>query len=204
MSARSNRLIQWFFTAAESRYELAEVVRLTGCSRDDIQNWVRRRMISPDETTPGRRIYSPTTLADLVVAARLRRNGMTANHALMVSKVVTLKTFQWIAREELPEGVIPPFKRDFRDRVVVFYVTDAHPLTPWKKIEQEPPELGVELLPGILYAEVLSPDQIVSRVNESAGAVTVIRIHWLWDRLARTAQQLKSRPSKRLSAGAAP
>jgi hypothetical protein len=199
MTTKSNRNIRWFFTALESRYELAELVRLTGCSRDDIQNWVRRGMITPDETTPGRRIYSPTTVADLAVAALFRRNGMSANHALMMSKVVTLKTFEWFARKKRPEGVIPPFERDFRDRVVVFYVTDAHPLTPWEKIEQPPPEPGVELLPGILYAEVVSPDQIMPRVYESPGAVTIVRVHWLWERLARAAQQLKSRPAKRLS-----
>lgn len=188
---RSNEKLAWFFTDPASRYELAEVVQLTRCSRDDIQNWVRRGIIKPDETTPGRRIYLPVTVATILVAAFLRRQGVSATVAFMNAHVITKLALDWIAgreREDINE--MPAFERDFRQHYAAYYVTEHDP-------NRKPSEPGVELLPGVLHVHILHRDELDKCFE--APDVGIIRLHWLWLFLAECARELKDRPARRLS-----
>lgn len=185
----SNEKLAWFFTDPASRYELAEVVHLTRCSKDDIQNWVRRNMIEPDETTPGRRIYLPATVATILVAAYLRRQGVSANFAFMHAHVITKVALDWFAGGERKDDAMPEFKKDFRQHYAAYFVGESLP-------DRKPPAPGREMLPGILYVDILPRDQLDQCFD--APDVGVIRLHWLWLTLAESAKHLKDRPTRRL------
>jgi hypothetical protein len=191
----SNEKLGWFFTDPASSYELAEVVRLTGCSRDDIQNWVRRGIIEPDETTPGRRLYGPVTVATIAVAARLRREGITANFAFMHAHIITKVALNWIAGRELDAGEMPVFEKDFRQHFALHFTMESSP-------GAKPSESGVELVPGVLHVHILHRSQL----NEwfDLPHVGVTALHNIWLNLSETARSLKDRASRRLSKGDAP
>lgn len=184
----SNEQLAWFFTDPASRYELAEVIRLTQCSRDDIQNWVRRGMIEPDETTPGRRIYRPTTVATILVAALLRRRGVSANFAFMHAHVITKVALDWFANGERGQDEMPVFEKDFRQHYAAYYVGEGG--------EAKPRAPSVELLPGVLYVDILHRSKLDPILD--APDVGIIRLHWLWLNLAGTAKHVKDRTSRRL------
>lgn len=188
-SQLSNEKLEWFFTDPASRYELAEVVHLTQCSRDDIQNWVRREMIVPDETTPGRRIYLPATVATILVAALLRRRGVSANFAFMYALTITEVALNWFADGNRNKGQMPKFEKDFRQHYAAFYVGENH-------ADTKPNAPGVELLPGILYVQILHRKELDQCFD--APDVNVIRLHWLWLTLAEHAKELKDRPTRRI------
>jgi hypothetical protein len=188
-SQRSNEKLAWFFTDPASRYELAEIVRLTRCSRDDIQNWVRRGMIEPDETTPGRRIYLPATVATILVAAFLRRRGVSANFAFMHAHVITKVALDWFAGGERDQDEKPKFEKDFRQHYAAYYVSESR--------AEAKPSSTVELLPGVLNVHILHRSELDQCFE--APDVGIIRLHWLWLHLAETAKHLKDRPSRRLS-----
>lgn len=181
---RSNEKLTWFFTDPASRYTLAEVVILTRCSKDDIQNWVRRGMIQPDETTPGRRIYLPATVATLLVAAELRLQGESANHALMHAHVVTNAAFRWFAGKDVPDGTIPKLERDFRQHYAVLAVYEDVLNPP-----AEPSEPG--LLRGTSRIGICHRSEIDAWLDWPA--VRVVRVHWLWLLLAEQAKTMKER-----------
>ena len=188
-SQLSNEKLAWFFTDPASRYELAEVVRLTRCSRDDIQNWVRRGMIEPDETTPGRRIYLPATLATISVAAFLRRRGVSANFAFMHAHVITKVALDWFAGGERDQDAMPKFEKDFRQHYAAYYVSES-------RTASEPSGPGVELLPGVLHVHILHRKDLDQCFD--APDVGIVRLHWLWLFLAESAKGLKDRSSRRL------
>lgn len=186
----SGETLAWFFTDPASRYELAEVARLTRCSRDDIQNWVRRGMIVPDETTPGRRIYLPKTVAILLIAGFFRRRGVSANFALMHAIVITKVALNWLAERDLADDEMPTFEKDFRQHYAAYYISES-------AADAKPSEEGVELLPGVLNVHILHRSDLDQCFD--APDVGIVRLHWLWLLLAEAAQRLKTRPRKRLS-----
>lgn len=173
----------WFFTDPESRYTLQEVVHLTNCSKDDIQNWVRRGMITPDETTPGRRIYLPATVAMLRIAGELRFQGESANHALMHGHLIMKAAFRWFAGEDVPDGQVPSFEKDFRQHYAALVTYDD--------LTREPPPPEPGLLPGIALVGILHR----SKADEwlDYPSVRIVRLHWMWLNLAWAAKTSKDR-----------
>lgn len=179
-------MLAWFFKDPASRYTLSEVVTLTQCSRDDVQNWVRRKMIEPDETTPGRRIYYSATVATLRIAAMLRLQGESANHSLMHAHLTTDAAFRWFAGAELPDGAVPEFEKDFRQHyaAIVTFVDSTRP-------PAEPSAPGQILLPGIAYVSIFHRSDIDAWLKWPC--VRIVRLHWVWLALASGAYSLKER-----------
>ncbi|MFT3972015.1 MAG: helix-turn-helix domain-containing protein [Amaricoccus sp.] len=184
----SDEALTWFFTDPASRYTLKEVVELTRCSKDDIQNWVKRGMIKPDEVSGGNRIYSPVTVATLAIADDLRLQGVSANHALVQATIVTKIAFQWFAGEEIPDGTIPDFKRDFRQHYAVLATYED------ERSRGRPTEPGVELLRGVLRVNIVHRTEIDPWLD--CPAICIVRLHWTWLNLAWTAHTIKERSAR--------
>jgi DNA-binding transcriptional MerR regulator len=186
---RSNDKLAWFFTDPASRYTLNCVVLLTGCSRDDVQNWVKRGLVEPDEIVSGNRIYSPVTVATLAIAADLRLQGVSANNALMHASLVTDAAFRWFAGEDIPDGTIPAFEKDFRQHYAVLAVYEDE-----RSRAAQPSGPDIELLRGVVKIGIIHRSEIDSWLDWPV--VCIVRLHYAWLSLAEAAKTLRERSAR--------
>jgi len=183
-SDRANQMLRWFFNSEDSRYELAEVTRIAQTTKDNIQNWVRREMIEPDEVTPGRRVYAPLTVADIKVATILLEQYGSPTNAFMAARVVNVVTMSWFAGHDWKDGdPMPAFRRDVRQQFAALW---------WGPRSLHDPH-------RIPYVEIVHGDELNKFLRKRGPILhTPVPIGRYWIDLADFAWRLKQRQGKRL------